>query len=65
MMSCREATELVSRSLDAPLSWRQRVALRLHLAMCGLCRGFAGQMRTLREACLRYREQGPAGGSGS
>jgi len=64
VISCREATELVSRSMDVRLPWRQRVALRLHLAMCSLCRAFAGQMRFLREACARYPGPGVSGSSG-
>ena len=61
MITCREATELVSRSLDAPLDWRQRLGLRVHLLACSLCRDFRRQMLFLREALGRF----PGPGSGS
>ncbi|MCC7258284.1 MAG: zf-HC2 domain-containing protein [Gammaproteobacteria bacterium] len=54
MMSCREATELLSRSLDQPLPWRRRLALRLHLTLCSLCRACEVQWRLLRAACAAY-----------
>lgn len=59
MISCREATELVSRSLDAPLGWRQRLGLRVHLLACSLCRDFRRQMLFLREALRRFPGPGP------
>jgi hypothetical protein len=38
MMLCREATRLMSKPLDAPLSLGERLSLRLHLGMCRPCR---------------------------
>mgnify|MGYP003526141018 CR=1 FL=1 len=60
MLSCKETSELVSRSLDERLSWSQRMAVRLHLMMCGACRHFTAQMGFLRRAARRY----PGGGTG-
>lgn len=54
MLSCKDTSEMVSRSMDERLSWRQRLALRLHLAMCSGCRRFAGQTSFLRKAARRY-----------
>lgn len=51
MISCRETSALVSKSLDERLSWRERIAVRLHLAMCSACRAFERQMLLLRSAC--------------
>jgi hypothetical protein len=62
MISCKEATELVSRSLDSPLDWRQRLGLRLHLLVCSLCREFRRQLLFLREALRRYPGPGPSSG---
>lgn len=47
MLNCAQASRLVSDALDQPLTWKQRLALRLHLALCGACRRFAAQMRWL------------------
>jgi predicted anti-sigma-YlaC factor YlaD len=60
MLSCKETSELVSRSLDERLSWSQRMAVRLHLLMCGACRRFVEQMGFLRRAARRY----PGAGTG-
>ena len=52
---CRDVTRLVSRAQDAPLPWRQRVRVRLHLSVCAACSRFERQLRFLREAARRYR----------
>jgi hypothetical protein len=38
-MSCRD---------DAPLSWNQRLGLRLHLSLCGFCRRYLSHVSHLR-----------------
>lgn len=53
MLSCKEATRLVSEGLDRRLSFGQRVALRLHLAICDGCTNFNRQLRFLRRAVAR------------
>lgn len=50
MLSCQQASQLVSQSLDRPLSAKERFALRLHLWICKYCRRFARQMHDLRMA---------------
>ena len=50
MKSCSRAAELVSLSLETPLNWRQRLALRFHLSLCGLCRRFHHQIQLLQRA---------------
>lgn len=54
MLSCKDISALVSRSMDERLSWRQRMAVRLHLTICSGCSRFAGQMSFLRQAARRY-----------
>ncbi|HMP06831.1 MAG TPA: zf-HC2 domain-containing protein [Lacipirellulaceae bacterium] len=49
-LSCREASRLISESLDRQLSTRERWALRIHLAICSACRQFARQIKLLRDA---------------
>lgn len=53
MMNCRQASQLVSQSLDRRLSWRERFGLRLHLLICDACAEFQRQMRLLRAATQR------------
>ncbi|WP_295439049.1 zf-HC2 domain-containing protein [uncultured Thiodictyon sp.] len=57
MMNCRRATRLMSEELDRPLTWRERLALRLHTLMCGGCHQYREQMAFLRKA-LRSRSGG-------
>ena len=48
MYSCKQATELMSLSLDGKLSLYQRVALKVHLLMCKLCSRCWKQMLFIR-----------------
>lgn len=53
MLTCKDASRLVSEGLERPLGLRERWALRLHLWICDNCRRFERQMRLLRQA-LRH-----------
>ncbi|MFC3682756.1 zf-HC2 domain-containing protein [Hydrogenophaga luteola] len=53
--TCKEATALMVAREDRPLSWGDRVGLRLHLAMCKACPGFERQMLTMRNAMKQWR----------
>ncbi len=48
MLNCKQATELVSQSLDQRLPWSKRVQLKLHLMMCKYCMRFLKQMRAIQ-----------------
>lgn len=54
MRSCREISALVSRGLDKPLNWRERLEIRLHVAMCSSCRNFQRQTQFIRKAARRF-----------
>ncbi len=54
MLSCKEASELMSAALDRRLTLGERWSLRLHLAVCAACRRFQEQMAFVREACRRF-----------
>jgi predicted anti-sigma-YlaC factor YlaD len=56
MLSCKEATQLVSQGLDRRLGFFERAALRVHLAICHGCRNFSRQMRLLRRAMRRLAD---------
>jgi len=55
MLSCREASRLLSESQDQRLPWRQRMSLKLHIAMCSGCRSLGRQMDSLRGISRQYR----------
>ncbi len=44
MLKCREVAERASAYADGDLPWRARIAMRVHLAMCGPCRRYVSQM---------------------
>ncbi|MGH8766491.1 MAG: zf-HC2 domain-containing protein [Burkholderiales bacterium] len=53
MLSCKEATQLVSQGMDRRLGFGERIALRLHVAICRGCRNFMRQVGFLRKAMER------------
>ena len=53
MLSCKQASQLVSQSLDRKLNMRERFALRLHLLICKYCLRFSQQLTAMRVALLR------------
>ena len=46
--TCKETTELASRAMDERLPLPERVAMRLHLAVCNNCARFAQQLQEMR-----------------
>ena len=57
MLSCKEATHLVSQGLDRRLAFHERLALRLHLLICNGCTNFQKQMVFLRKAMARLGDR--------
>lgn len=57
MLTCKDASRLVSHSQERPLSFRERWGLRIHLWMCANCRRFERQIglmrRLLRQSARR------------
>lgn len=49
-LSCREASRLISESLDRELTRRERWSLRIHTMLCTACQHFARQTKMIREA---------------
>jgi hypothetical protein len=58
MLSCREASHMVSRGLDRGLGLGERISLRFHLAICDRCASFKKQMAFLRKAVQRLGSRG-------
>jgi len=56
IISCENASRLVSRREDAPLTAWQSLVLRLHLSVCAACARFEQQVRFLRNAMQKYRQ---------
>ncbi len=50
LLSCKETTRLLSQGEDRKLAFGERVALRVHLAICTGCRNVSAQFSFLRVA---------------
>lgn len=50
MLTCKQASQIISQSLDKPLSWSDRMRLKFHLLICNACNRFNQQMRLLNIA---------------
>ena len=55
MLTCKQASQLISQSLDRPLSLSSRMQLRFHLFICTACSRFNFQLNQLRAAVQRMR----------
>ena len=53
MLTCKEVSRLVSQGLDRRLGFSERIALRVHLAICEGCTNFSNQVAFLRKAVAR------------
>jgi hypothetical protein len=50
MINCKEASKLISQSLDRQLTLRERFSLKLHLMICEFCRQFSQHLQAMRVA---------------
>ena len=55
IVSCREASRLLSRREEQPLTPIERIKLALHLRLCSACTRFARQLVFIRRAMVGYR----------
>jgi len=55
MFTCKQASKLISQSLDRPLTWSEKLQLKLHLLICNPCTQFKRQLNMLRTALHRIR----------
>ena len=47
-MNCKQASQVISQSLDRKLSLRERFALKFHLLICNACKHFNQQLLAMR-----------------
>lgn len=53
--TCKEVSALVIAREDRMLPWRDRLALRLHMAVCAACPTFERQVLTMQNAMRQWR----------
>jgi len=44
MRGCKESSRLASEARERRLTWRERLSLRIHVLLCGLCKTYMRQM---------------------
>lgn len=58
LISCREATYLISRNREKPIGLRARLKLLVHLIICEYCRRFMRQTRTIEIHARKLQSDG-------
>lgn len=53
--TCKEVAALLIAREDRALPWHDRLALRLHMVVCGTCPIFERQVLTMRNALKQWR----------
>jgi len=57
MLTCKESSVLLSQAQERPLGLGERLRLRLHLLACAGCTNFGRQLRIIRAAIRRQRDE--------
>lgn len=57
MITCKRATELISKAEEEPLTKTEELSLRLHLFLCEFCEQFRKQLQVLRHGLKRLEEE--------
>jgi len=58
MLTCKDASRLISQRQDRALSVRERLSLQMHLALCAACVRVSDQVEFLRKALAQYTKRG-------
>ena len=53
LLTCKQASQIISQSLDNPLSWSDRTKLKFHLFICRACNRFNQQLRLIKNTIER------------
>ena len=56
MLTCRQATQLLSEQQDRQLLLKEQSGLQFHLMMCRSCRRFGKQMKSLSLLSKQYKK---------
>ena len=59
LSKCNDTTELISESMDYPISTYKRWRVGFHLALCEYCREYKNQLETLRQLAQGLERETP------
>ncbi len=54
--ACKRVSQLTSESFDRDLSLAEKLQLKWHFAMCGLCRNYHQSLKTMADIFEQIRE---------
>lgn len=54
MLTCEEASKLISEAMDHTLPFLERVNLRLHILLCKVCPTYMRQLHLLRDLLRKW-----------
>lgn len=54
MLSCKDATRLMSEAQDRDLAMTETIGLEMHLLICSGCRRYREQMDFLHQICQQH-----------
>lgn len=57
MITCKEATRILSDQLDKPISLGRKILLKIHVFMCEGCSYFGKQIKGLKEVFARKSDE--------
>ena len=57
--TCQQTVEVISQSMDRPLSLRERIDLKLHLWICAWCQWYLEHLHLIRDTA-RAKADGPS-----
>ncbi|MFM2344660.1 MAG: hypothetical protein RLZZ210_1271 [Pseudomonadota bacterium] len=57
MLSCKQATKIYLKSLDAKISFSERFLLIFHILICKACRKFKSQIDFIKKAFSKLAKQ--------
>jgi len=55
--ACKRVSQLTSDSFERELSLTEKLQLKLHFAMCGLCRNYHQSLKTMENIFTSIRKQ--------
>ena len=57
--TCQQAVQTISQSMERPLSFRERINLKLHLWICAWCQWYMEQLHVIRETARAKADEPP------
>jgi len=54
--ACKRVSQLTSDSFERELSLTEKLQLKLHFAMCGLCRNYHQSLKTMEDIFANIRK---------